>query len=46
MAVLTASDMDLHGAAERLAAKLPSFARQQKPAQNILVFVQVGRGVG
>ncbi|EFJ45379.1 hypothetical protein VOLCADRAFT_94176 [Volvox carteri f. nagariensis] len=38
--VLVASDRDLSGAAERLAAKLPSFTRQQKPGQNILVFVQ------
>ncbi|GIL54363.1 hypothetical protein Vafri_9929 [Volvox africanus] len=40
MEVLMASDKDLRGAAERIAAKLPSFARLQKPGQNILVFVQ------
>ncbi|KAG2439349.1 hypothetical protein HXX76_004708 [Chlamydomonas incerta] len=38
--LLSKSDVDLKTATQRLAAKLPSFSRQQKPGQNILVFVQ------
>ncbi|KAG2498859.1 hypothetical protein HYH03_003051 [Edaphochlamys debaryana] len=36
--LLKASDVDLKTATQRLAAKLPSFSRQQKPGQSILVF--------
>ncbi|KAG2453465.1 hypothetical protein HYH02_001686 [Chlamydomonas schloesseri] len=38
--LLSKSDVDLKTATQRLAAKLPSFSRQQKPGQNILVFAQ------
>ncbi|KXZ52809.1 hypothetical protein GPECTOR_8g195 [Gonium pectorale] len=38
--VLFRSDQDLREAGQRLAAKLPSFSRQQKPGQSICVFVQ------
>ncbi|GFR43782.1 hypothetical protein Agub_g4898 [Astrephomene gubernaculifera] len=38
--VLSRSDQDLLSAKQRLAAKLPSFTRQQKPGQSFLVFVQ------
>eukprot|EP00198_Chlamydomonas_reinhardtii_P007529 XP_001696866.1 predicted protein [Chlamydomonas reinhardtii] len=38
--LLSKSDVDLKTATQRLAAKLPSFSRQQKPGQDILVFVQ------
>ncbi len=41
VALLRRSDEDLASAAQRLAARLPSFARHQKPPQSILLFVQV-----
>ena len=40
MNLLSKSDVDLKTATQRLAAKLPSFSRQQKPGKFVSVYVQ------